>query len=154
MSARLTSVPSLWGNPRHLQYLAHALREKHSEQRLFILAAESNSGNFTYDGIELGGERVAFEIQETLEKLKGDGYQIEKLSMVGYSLGGLVARYAIGLLFAQSWFQENNIRPMNFTTFASPHLGVRTPLTGFHGRIWNFLGARTLSMSGTAPLKF
>lgn len=37
---------------------------------------------------------------------------------------------------------------MNFTTFASPHLGVRTPLTGFHSQLWNILGARTLSTSG------
>lgn len=36
----------------------------------------------------------------------------------------------------------------NFTTFASPHLGVRTPLRGYHNHVWNILGARTLSMSG------
>lgn len=36
----------------------------------------------------------------------------------------------------------------NFTTFASPHLGVRTPLLGWHNHIWNVLGARTLSASG------
>ena len=38
--------------------------------------------------------------------------------------------------------------PQNFTTFATPHLGVRTPLLGFHNHIWNVLGARTLSTSG------
>jgi hypothetical protein len=36
----------------------------------------------------------------------------------------------------------------NFTTFATPHLGVRTPLIGAHNQVWNVLGARTLSMSG------
>ncbi|TQS31753.1 hypothetical protein Golomagni_07959, partial [Golovinomyces magnicellulatus] len=36
----------------------------------------------------------------------------------------------------------------NFTTFASPHLGVRTPLKGWHNNVWNVVGARTLSMSG------
>lgn len=36
----------------------------------------------------------------------------------------------------------------NFTTFASPHLGVRTPLRGWHNNVWNNLGAKTLSMSG------
>lgn len=36
----------------------------------------------------------------------------------------------------------------NFTTFASPHLGVRTPLRGWHNHVWNVLGARTLSASG------
>jgi hypothetical protein len=36
----------------------------------------------------------------------------------------------------------------NFTTFATPHLGVRTPLRGWHNHIWNVFGARTLSVSG------
>ena len=36
----------------------------------------------------------------------------------------------------------------NFTTFASPHLGVRTPLKGWLSNIYNTLGARTLSKSG------
>ena len=36
----------------------------------------------------------------------------------------------------------------NFTTFATPHLGVRTPLRGWHNHLWNVLGARTLSTSG------
>lgn len=37
---------------------------------------------------------------------------------------------------------------MNFTTFASPHLGVRTPLLGMWNHLWNVLGARMLSASG------
>jgi hypothetical protein len=36
----------------------------------------------------------------------------------------------------------------NFTTFATPHLGVRTPVKGYHSHLWNILGARTLSTSG------
>lgn len=33
-------------------------------------------------------------------------------------------------------------------TFATPHLGVRTPLRGYHNHLWNVLGARALSASG------
>lgn len=40
------------------------------------------------------------------------------------------------------------MRRQNFTTFATPHLGVRTPLLGVWNHLWNVLGARTLSMSG------
>ncbi|KAI9830167.1 MAG: hypothetical protein M1819_005844 [Sarea resinae] len=139
-------VHGLWGNPQHLSFLASSLREKYSESELHILVAKRNSGSFTYDGIELGGERVTQEIEDTLESLARDGQVIKKLSIVGYSLGGLVARYAIGLLHSKGWFEK--ITPVNFTTFASPHLGVRTPLLGFHNHLWNVLGARTLSMSG------
>lgn len=139
-------VHGLWGNPDHLKFLSTSLRERHPEGKLHILVAKRNTGSFTYDGIELGGERVAFEIEETLEELARNGNDIKKLSIIGYSLGGLISRYAIGLLFHKGLF--NKIQPANFTTFATPHLGVRTPLLGFHNRIWNVLGARTLSTSG------
>ncbi|KAJ9197627.1 hypothetical protein DTO166G4_4011 [Paecilomyces variotii] len=139
-------VHGLWGNPSHLNYVASALRERYKEDTLYILAAKRNAGSFTYDGIELGGERVAYEIEETLEKLAAKGYQIKKLSIVGYSLGGLVARYAVGLLNSRGWLDK--LEPVNFTTFVSPHVGVRTPKKGIQNHLWNVLGARTLSMSG------
>jgi hypothetical protein len=40
------------------------------------------------------------------------------------------------------------IHVQNFSTFATPHLGVRTPVKGYHSHLWNILGARTLSTSG------
>ncbi|PKX92254.1 lipase ROG1 family protein [Aspergillus novofumigatus IBT 16806] len=139
-------VHGLWGNPSHLDYLAASLRERYGEDRLYILAAKRNSGNFTYDGIELGGERLAHEIEDTLGALAAEGTHIKKLSVIGYSLGGLVARYALGLLHARGWFDK--LEPVNFTTFVSPHVGVRMPLKGIRDHIFNGLGARTLSMSG------
>ncbi|OCL04010.1 DUF676-domain-containing protein, partial [Glonium stellatum] len=139
-------VHGLWGNPQHLDYLATSLRQRYSDDKLHILVAKSNSGNFTYDGIELGGERVTNEIEETLEELARSGREITKLSVIGYSLGGLVARYAIGLLYHKGWFEK--LEPINFTTFATPHLGVRSPLLGLHNHIWNVVGARLLSTSG------
>ena len=143
--------------------MAKSLREKHPEENLHILVAKRNSGSFTYDGIELGGERVCQEIEEEIEKLAKAGQEIKKLSLVGYSLGGLVARFCVGLLYSKGFFEK--ITPVvrtksvrisrilanqlqNFTTFATPHLGVRTPLRGWHNHIWNVLGARTLSASG------
>ncbi|KAL8697764.1 MAG: hypothetical protein Q9201_006951 [Fulgogasparrea decipioides] len=139
-------VHGLWGNPNHLEYLAKSLRQKHPEDKLNILVAKSNSGSYTYDGIETGGERVTQETESLLQELQGDGAPIAKLSVVGYSLGGLIARYAIGLLYSKGWFDK--IQPINFTTFASPHLGVRTPLRGYHSQLWNAFGSRTLSASG------
>lgn len=134
---------SLYGQPSHLDYIASALREKHGDQFL-ILAVERNTGNLTYDGIELGGERVALEIEESIEKFSSQGYNIKKLSIVGYSLGGLISRYAIGLLYSRGYFDK--ITPVNFTTFATPHVGVRSPARRNH--FWNVLGARTISKSG------
>lgn len=126
--------------------VAKALRARYSADKLYILCAKRNSGSFTYDGIELGGERVCLEIQEELQAIERRGGKIKKLSFVGYSLGGLVARYAIGLLYAKRVLDE--LECMSFTAFASPFLGVRTPLHGYANHLWNVLGARTLSMSG------
>jgi hypothetical protein len=126
-------------------YIESALRDKYSADRLHILVPKGNAGNFTYDGIELGAERVTQEIESFLEQ-ELEGKQVKKLSVVGYSLGGLVARYAIGLLYSRGWFSK--IEPINFTTFATPHLGVRTPGVGVGSRFFNALGSRTLSTSG------
>ncbi|KAH6883109.1 lipid particle protein [Alternaria rosae] len=139
-------VHGLWGKPEHLKYVSTTLGERYSEDKLHILVAKRNAGSFTYDGIDTGGERVAEEVERKLEELAEAGHDITKISVVGYSLGGLIARYAIGLLFHRGIFEK--IQPVNFTTFATPHLGVRTPLKGYHSHIWNVLGARTLSMSG------
>jgi len=139
-------VHGLWGNPEHLKYVSTTLGERFPEDKLHILVAKRNAGSFTYDGVDTGGERVAEEVEGKLEELAKAGHDITKISVVGYSLGGLIARYAIGLLFHRGIFDK--IQPVNFTTFATPHLGVRTPLKGYHSHIWNVLGARTLSMSG------
>lgn len=127
-------------------YIESALREKYAADTLHILVPKSNAGNFTYDGIELGAERVTHEIESLLDELEREGRPARKLSIVGYSLGGLVARYVIGLLYSRGWFSK--LDPINFTTFATPHLGVRIPGAGVGGRFFNMFGSRTLSTSG------
>ncbi|PWW78219.1 DUF676-domain-containing protein [Tuber magnatum] len=139
-------IHGLWGNPGHLEYLTTAIRQRYDDSKMQILVAKRNSGTFTYDGIELGGERVTREIEDAIEDYARNGVEIRKISIVGYSLGGLVARYAVGLLYSKGYFDR--VRPVNFCTFVTPHLGVRTPLLGWHNHIWNVIGARLLSASG------
>ena len=129
-----------------MKNVARRLRKKFPEEQLYILVAKRNSGSFTYDGIELGGERLCREIEELLEEIKSRGGNIKKLSIAGYSLGGLVARYAIGLLYSKGVLDQ--LECQNFTAFASPFLGVRSPLRGFMNQLFNVLGARTVSKSG------
>jgi len=139
-------VHGLWGNPSHMASVAKTIRAQYPPEKVYLLVAKRNSGSFTYDGIECGGERVCLEIEEELESIKGRGGNIKKISIVGYSLGGLVARYAIGLLHARGVL--DNLECMNFTAFASPFLGVRSPLRGWWSVLFNGLGARTLAKSG------
>lgn len=139
-------VHGLWGNGSHLNYLTTSLREKYPDDELSILVCERNSSTFTYDGIEIGAERITREIEDAISDLKEDGIKVDRFSIIGYSLGGVIARYIIGLLDSKGYFDY--MKPVNFTTFATPHLGARTPRVGRTSALWNALGARTLSASG------
>ena len=96
----------LWGNPDHLKYLSTSLRKQFPKEKLDIIVPKSNAGTFTYDGIELGGERVAREVCDRLEELASNGHNITKISVIGYSLGGLVARFCIGILYHRGVFDK------------------------------------------------
>lgn len=139
-------VHGLWGKPLHLNHLKDTILEHHSDGRLYVLVPHSNAEYLTYDGIELGAERITNEIEQKVEELEKQGAKLGRISIVGYSLGGLIARYAVGLLYKNGLFDK--LQPTNFTTFATPHLGVRSPTIGYGGNIWNTLGAKTLSTSG------
>ncbi|KXS96758.1 hypothetical protein AC578_5335 [Pseudocercospora eumusae] len=139
-------VHGLWGHPKHLDYLRDTLQEQYPADRLHVLVATTLSDNKTYDGADVGGERVANEIEEKIAELEEDGYEITRISVTGYSFGGLISRYAIGLLYSSGLFKR--VKPINFTTFATPHLGVRAPTRGWRSTLFNSMGPRTLSTSG------
>lgn len=90
--------------------MSRCLRSKHPQENLQILVTKGNRGDLTCDGIEMGGERVCREIEEEIKKLAEAGQEIKRFSIVGYSLGGLVARYAIGLLYSKGFFRS--IKPV------------------------------------------
>lgn len=46
----------------------------------------------TYDGIDTCGDRLALEIQSKIE----DYPSLEKISLLGHSMGGLLVRFAAG----------------------------------------------------------
>ncbi|KAI6911368.1 hypothetical protein KC318_g7436 [Hortaea werneckii] len=136
----------LWGNPVHLHHLRDTLLQHHAASGLHVFTPQSNKDNFTYDGIDVGAERITTEIEDEIRRLQNLGAPLSKISIAGYSLGGLIARYVVGLLYKNGVFET--LQPCNFTTFATPHLGVRTPGLGYGPQTWNFLGSKTLSTSG------
>lgn len=82
---------------------------------------------------------------------------LQKISFVGHSLGGLVARYAIGRLYEQELPQNSDkisveepkesiagLAPVYFITSATPHLGSRG-----HKQVPLFSGSRTLEKFAT-----
>lgn len=143
-------IHGAWGNPIHLQQLRNALTQTHQaeidDKSLELLLPKNNSGNLTYDGIEVGAERITTEIEETIDRIKKEGRVVPRISITGYSMGGLIARYVIGLLQNDGVF--DTVEPVNFTTFATPHLGIRTPKNDYGSAVWDYLGSRILSVSG------
>lgn len=60
-------------------------------------------------------------------------------------MGGLIARYLLGILYTRNFF--DSVAPVNFTTFATPHVGIpRYP--GFLSSVVSTAGPRMLSVTG------
>nr|XP_034914905.1 uncharacterized protein LOC118049119 isoform X3 [Populus alba] len=106
--------------------------------KVFVHCSEKNMFRLTLDGVDVMGDRLAEEVLEVIQRKPN----LQKISFVAHSVGGLVARYAIGRLYRPPK-KENvedstngtsiddlkatigGLEPMNFITVATPHLGSR-----------------------------
>lgn len=108
--------------------------------KVYVHCSERNGAKLTLDGVDVVGQRLAEEVLEVI-KLKPE---LRKISFVAHSVGGLVARYTIGILYRppdgdrpmdsdslDNSAQENSratiagLEAVNFVTVATPHLGSR-----------------------------
>lgn len=150
----LVAIHGMWGSPSHLASTARVIEEvKGGKDQLVdagapdlhVLVAATNANDHTYDGIDNGGERVAQEIYEEIDKLSAEGRTVIRFSVCGYSMGGLIGRYLLGILHTRNFF--DTVTPVNFTTFATPHVGIpRYP--GILSSVASKIGPRMLSASG------
>jgi hypothetical protein len=53
-------VHGLWGNKAHFWYIEEKLRKAHPSLKIHACAV--NEGNKTYDGVDVGGDRVLEEV--------------------------------------------------------------------------------------------
>nr|POE48986.1 putative lipase [Quercus suber] len=139
-----------WGHPVHLHSLRDTLVHSHQSEvddgSLVLLLPNASAGNLTYDGIEVCAERITTEIEEKISTLATEDRPVGRISIIGYSMGGLIARYVVGVLQNDGVFDK--VEPVNFTTFATPHLGVRTPKNDYGSTLWDSIAAKALSVSG------
>ncbi|KAB2053714.1 hypothetical protein ERO13_A12G196600v2 [Gossypium hirsutum] len=111
---------------------------KRLPDKVFVHCSERNMSKLTLDGVDVMGERLAKEVLEVIQEKPN----LCKISFVAHSVGGLVARYAIGRLYRppKEEVKEDKsgdgckeeqrgtiggLEAMNFITVASPHLGSR-----------------------------
>lgn len=146
----LVLVHGMWGHSGHLAELNRIAKETHSKpnadgERMITLLSTTNQEDSTYDGIDWGGERVAQEVLDKVEELEKAGNTVTKLSVTGYSLGGLVSRYVVGILSQKGFFDK--VQPINFNTIATPHIGLpRYP--SWVSSLFSALGPKLLSRTG------
>lgn len=133
-----------------MSYLARQI-EEHSRcsnpnERIVIYKTGSHLGYLTYDGIDVNGKRITDEIiYETGRLNLGEG-KVVKISIIGYSMGGLVARYAMGVLYHMGYF--DNIEPVHYVSFCTPHVGARNPKMTLSSRIFNFIAPYVVAHTG------
>lgn len=143
-------VHGLWGSASNLKRLSTVLEsvvEKEEGVKLHTFAPTTFSQFKTYDGIEHIGDYVIQSLFKELERLHSEDVRVDKISFIGYSLGGLISRYVIGELYGVGFFDL--IAPVLFATFATPHLGTTFFSTyGFHAPVMNFLGTNFLGQTG------
>ncbi|WVR04162.1 hypothetical protein IAU60_001161 [Kwoniella sp. DSM 27419] len=80
-------------------------------------------GARTWDGVDVCAQRIAEEVDKEIERLHEEDKDVTGFSVMGYSMGGLYARYLIGILHARRSFFARH-KPVSFSTAATPHLGV------------------------------
>lgn len=141
-------VNGLVGSSADWRYAAERF-VKRLPDKIVVHCSECNYSMLTFDGVDRMGERLAKEVEDVIKRWPG----VCKISFVAHSLGGLVARYAIGRLYeppmktevaglnGSCLVREENVsdqchkqsseetvaglEPVNFITVATPHLGSR-----------------------------
>lgn len=142
--------------PDHLLVLVHGILASPSDwiyveaelkrrlgRNFLIYPSSCNTYTRTFTGIDGAGKRLAAEVMELVKKTES----LKRISFLAHSLGGLFARYAIGVLYSSSKSDDDDdadsslrdseascpsgrgtiagLEPINFITLATPHLGVR-----------------------------
>lgn len=172
-------VHGIMGNHQELAYVKEALERELSvfippdsstSDKFLVHAATCNDQN-SLDGIEAGGRRLANEINDIIKNLlmeeEVDGIDdpsIISLSILGNSLGGLYARYALAFIdwnlsASQGQYDQQNrqeaakftnmtVIPKLFVTTATPHLGIRDMTYWNIPRVLYPVGAWHMKQSG------
>lgn len=133
-----------------MEYIESSLVEQHeksgTKDKLYVYNTGSHAGFLTYDGVDVNGKRISDEIRQITKEISTEKDKVTKFSIVGYSLGGLISRYAIGILYSNKYF--DTIELINFVTFCTPHVGVLTPGSGLTVTLFNILAPFFLAHTG------
>ncbi|XP_021687385.2 lipid droplet phospholipase 1 isoform X2 [Hevea brasiliensis] len=153
-------VNGIIGSAENWKFAAKQFLNKYPRD-VIVYCSKTNSGTLTFDGVDVMGARLAEEVISVIKRHPS----VKKISFIGHSLGGLVARYAIAKLYGHDLTKELSqgngdcksdvngdtgmedkiknriagLEPVNFITLATPHLGSR-----WHKQVPLFCGSYTM----------
>ncbi|AMD22981.1 HHR212Cp [Eremothecium sinecaudum] len=121
-------IHGLWGNHTNMISIKNTLEMAFSTSTDYkdenVYFIPQGMGYFkTLHGIEVVGYHLIIELLDFMTL-----YGIEKfdrISFIGYSMGGLVSRFMIGVMFSECREIFRHLKPTIYMTFATPHLGVQ-----------------------------
>ena len=132
------------GIAHNVDELAKSLRRQFGSQAL-VFVPNSFGVLRTLDGIDVCSRRVLVQ----LRALVAEHPSLRALSLVGYSMGGLMARYLAGALLVAEPAPFLGLTPTNLVTIACPHLGPRLDhSSSISSRLFLLLGRTVGGRSG------
>lgn len=144
-------IHGLWGSAAHMAAVKEVLDQTYGLKAggdMVAYATQSNHGTLTYDGVEVCARRCFLELKEVIKRYADEeSITFDRVSILGYSLGGLIARFLVGMMLDEGFF--NDVKPMLFSTIATPHLGSKFHRTDKAWFGWmNTLGGTYLGSTG------
>lgn len=138
-------------NHLHLYVILHGLNGFASDLEILsekikanvgveLFVPECNQGK-TWDGLENGARRIFNCVSSRIKKIGAT-----HVSFIGCALGGLYARYLVGLLHQAKIIPA--VKPVNFITIDTPHLGSRSSAFGFAQDVKTLLDKLLLNQTG------
>lgn len=141
----IVTVHGMWGVSNHMNAIVNSIREKFG-QGVVIQNSRVNTFFNTYHGIDQCGRRLHTEVLNCIGDYNAlhAPDNISSISFIGYSAGGLIARYCVGLLHAEGFFDK--VTPTHFVTIATPHMGIRWTSRRVSGRLFNFFADQIVNL--------
>lgn len=116
-------VNGLFGSRANWRVISGLLAAHLDPEEALVHVSCVNEFTSTYHGIDTCGERLAQEIRDLVE-IKHP--TVRRISVIGHSMGGLIARYALGVLFDHRTGLVAGCQPSHFMALVTPHLGCQS----------------------------
>ena len=146
-------VNGLFGSRANWRVISRLLAAHLDPEDTVVHVSCVNEFTSTYHGIDTCGERLAQEIRDLVDNKHP---HLRRISIIGHSMGGLISRYALGVLYDFNTGLVAGCRPCHFMALVTPHLGCQStpgpaqvPLINWSSR---FPGLQRVTSSIAVPL--